>query len=71
MLLKEVFWKINTSIWICRIKKKNSLMEAERKDKPHQSPQKAHPNGEFVVVVEYCTHIILALTSSFANVVRQ
>jgi len=48
--------KINTLIWFRCMKKKKSLMEDRRNNKAqkphtHQNPQKAHPTGEFIVVV--------------------
>jgi len=51
---KVLIWKINTSVWFRCMKKKN-LMEDKRNQRganaPHSlEPQKAHPNGKFVVV---------------------
>ena len=57
-LLKEsVDWKINASIWCHCIKKKKKSLKKDKKNNegtedPHSlEPQKAHPTGEFVVVV--------------------
>ena len=62
-------------MWFCCMKKKNSLIEDERKDSTEGAhslePQKAHPTTEFILGSQNDGCALLYLASSLATVVSE
>ena len=51
-------------MWFCWMKKTSSLIEDKRNDKTQRAynssePQKAHPTGEFVIVILWSLNMLL------------